>query len=383
MNILFIAPYPDEFNPHQNVFVYNLVQGLNKMGINIEVISPVIWWRNRAQKITEPGEKEYGQERSRVIRPRMFYFFNRIRIGDYSMGRLNSFTYSRSVKSVFNKLQFKPDIVYAHFLYMAGPGALAAAKHFKVPAVIALGESTLDRHKKVYSQKNITNLIKGFSGIISVSEVNKQYCMDELGMSEERIEVIPNAVDKDLFYPRNKDLMRKKYNLPQDKFIISFVGNFIDRKGPLRVLAALEELPNDIGGIFIGAGPQRPLGDKVLFADSVPHEQVPELLSASDVFVLPTMNEGSCNSIAEAMSCGLPIISSNIPAIKEQVEEQNSILCDPQDINQIKKAIKKVYQNKNLLNSMSQASLQQSSEKSLSSRAAHIYSYLKKIRALK
>jgi teichuronic acid biosynthesis glycosyltransferase TuaC len=335
MHILVVSPYPDETRPHSSVFVYHLVQQLTAQAATVEVISPTSWWKPRNRLITGPGHYIYGNEEATILRPRYFDFPNRIRIGAYTLGRFNAATYSHAVEGVLPHLQNKPDVVYAHFLYRPGPGALRAARYFGVPAVVALGESNLAKHERIYTKRHVRRTIGGFSGIISVSQVNKRYCRDELGVPEDRIVVLPNAVDRDIYFPRDKMLMREKHNLPRDGRIIAFTGHFIERKGPLRVLSALERLPDDVYGVFLGSGPQKPKGKKVLFADSVPPYQVPELLSASDVFVLPTLNEGSCNAIAEAMACGLPIVSSNIEAVKAQVDEDSGILVDPNSIEDI------------------------------------------------
>jgi teichuronic acid biosynthesis glycosyltransferase TuaC len=345
MNILVVSSYPDENRPHSSVFVYHLVQQLTAQPATVEVISPTSWWKPRHRLITGPGHYLYGNEEATILRPRYFDFPNRVRIGAYTLGRFNTVTYSHAVAGVLPLLQRKPDIVYAHFLYRAGPGALTAARYFGVPAVVALGESNLAKHERIYTKRHVRRTIDGFSGIISVSQVNKRYCMDELGVPEDRIVVLPNAVDRDIYFPRDKMLMREKHNLPRDGHIIAFTGHFIERKGPLRVLSALERLPDDVYGVFLGSGPQKPKGGKVLFADSVPPYQVPELLSASDVFVLPTLNEGSCNAIAEAMACGLPVVSSDIEAVREQVDEDSGILVDPNSIDDIVAGVEYVLYN--------------------------------------
>jgi teichuronic acid biosynthesis glycosyltransferase TuaC len=345
MNILVVSSYPDETKPHSSIFVYHLVQQLTAQNATVEVISPVNWWKPRDRLITGPGDYLYGHEEATIFRPKYFDFPNRIRIGAYTLGRFNAATYSHAVEGVLPHLQHKPDIVYAHFLYRTGPGALMAARYCGVPAVVALGESNLAKHEKIYTKRHMRRTIDGFSGIISVSRVNKRYCMEELGVPEDRIVVIPNAVDRDIYFPRDKMLMREKHNLPRDARIIVFTGHFIERKGPLRVLSVLERLPDDVYGVFLGSGPQRPQGEKVLFAGSVPPHQVPELLSASDVFVLPTLNEGSCNAIAEAMACGLPVISSDIEAVQEQVDEDSGILVDPNSIDDIIAGVEDVLYN--------------------------------------
>jgi hypothetical protein len=76
-----------------------------------------------------------------------------------------------------------------------------------------------------------------------------------------------------------------------------------------------------------------------LFKGRLPHALVPEYLSCSDVFVLPTLAEGCSNAIVEAMACGLPIISSNLPFNTDILDESNAILIDPMKVEEIAKAI--------------------------------------------
>lgn len=376
MKILLISSYPHAQAKSQSVFVYRLMQSLAKLGCEIVVVSPQNWRTKVEGDIELPGEKSYGPEVATVYRPKYFDFPNSARLGDFTLGKYNAYTYRSAVKRVVKNLNFTPDIVYAHFLYRPGPSAIWAAKHFKVPAVVALGESTLEKHISIFGEKNMKSLIHQFSGIVSVSQKNKKYAVDELGVNENKVKVFHNAVNHDVFYQRNKAAMREKYNFPQDKFIVVFNGHFIERKGPLRVLEALNQLDENIAGIFIGSGKQEPYGKKVLFKGRIPFQEVPELLSAADCFVLPTLNEGSCNAVTEALACGLPIISSDIEAVREQVNTENAILVNPKSVEEIKTAIESLYKNEKRHESMQEASLKAAALSSSKKRAEGIKKFL-------
>src|SRR5690606_16475453 len=106
--------------------------------------------------------------------------------------------------------------------------------------------------------------------------------------------------------PMDKQQCRRKLKLPESAFIVVFVGHFVDRKGPLRVLEAINKVGGDVKGLFLGRGIQKPIGSAVLHAAPVPNEELPYWLNAADVMMLPTLAEGSCNAINEAMACRLP-----------------------------------------------------------------------------
>lgn len=61
-----------------------------------------------------------------------------------------------------------------------------------------------------------------------------------------------------MIFPLDKRTAREKLGLPKEKFIVAFTGHFIERKGPMRVLAAIQQAGSNFGGVFLGQGPQVP-----------------------------------------------------------------------------------------------------------------------------
>ena len=176
------------------------------------------------------------------------------------------------------------------------------------------------------------------SGIIAVSTKNKQELVLNRVVTEEKVSVFPNAIDSGAFHLMDKNEVRKELGIPEACFIVAFVGHYIHRKGPQRVAAAIKGLSN-INSFFIGDGEEKPDCAGILFTGRLPHDEIVKYLNAADIFVLPTLAEGCCNAIVEAMACGLPIVSSNLPFNDDILDDTNSIRIDPTNIDEIKSSI--------------------------------------------
>jgi len=96
----------------------------------------------------------------------------------------------------------------------------------------------------------------------------------------------------------------------------------------------------------------------------------------ADVFVLPTLAEGCNNAIIEAMACGLPIISSNLPFNWDVLDANNSILVDPMSVEDIASAIKALKDDKTRKESMSKAALSTAAELTTDKRAERIINFI-------
>ncbi len=366
MNILIISPsYPDRYKVHYP-FVKQLVDEFARQGHKCSVIAPYSITKNRRfyKSIESDGMVT-------VYRPNYLSFSN-MRIGGVS---LSVFFRRKAVIRATQKLPQKPDIVYCHF-WESTVDAYPYARRNNIPMFVASGESSI---ASIINPSAISQAIRDYiSGVICVSTKNKEESIS-LGLTTgDRCFVKPNAVNSRLFRKLDKVECRRKLGFPQDAFIISFVGAFIERKGANRVAAAIRQLTDkSVHSIFIGQGDVDPICDNILFKGALRHEQIPEYLCASDVFVLPTLKEGCCNAIVEAMSCGLPIISSNLSFNWDVLDDTNAVLIDPMNINAITDAIVKLRDNRQIVQTMSKMSLDKALSLTIDKRGEAILSFIK------
>jgi glycosyltransferase involved in cell wall biosynthesis len=190
--------------------------------------------------------------------------------------------------------------------------------------------------------------------------------------------VLPNGVDERHFFPRDRAEARRRLGLPADRPILAFVGHLNERKGPLRVLDAIRGRP-EIGAVFLGRGPQRPEGPQVLHADAVPHEDVPLWLSAADLFVLPTLDEGCSNALIEALACGLPIVTSDRPFNRAVVNESMALLIEPADSAALAAAIAELVDRPELRAALGAAALAHAGAFRLERRASRVLTLLRDV----
>jgi glycosyltransferase involved in cell wall biosynthesis len=129
----------------------------------------------------------------------------------------------------------------------------------------------------------------------------------------------------------------------------------------------------------LGSGPQVPKGPQVLYQGVVPHEEIPEWLNAADIFVLPTLDEGCSNAILEAIFCGLPVISSDLPFNHGVLDAQVAVLVDPRDERALGQAIAWLLKQPQRRAAMSQAALRRMQAFRLADRARSIVTFLRSL----
>ena len=309
-----------------------------------------------------------------VYCPTFFCPAGRKRFGvDFGMIYLKD--YCRAAKKVLEKQDKEYDAFYAHFI---SPSALAAAelgRKYNKPVFFAYGESSFDIISKAYSLEYVRGQLKNVSGVVAVSSHNRTELIKQDVINEDKIKVFPNAVDSTAFFVMDKAAVRESLGIDKKAFVIVFVGHFNNRKGSLRVSAALSQLEN-VQSIFIGKGEEPPTCDGVLFCGQLPHDKIVAYLNAADVFVLPTLAEGCCNAIVEAMACGLPIISSNLPFNDDILTDENSIRVDPNDVDAITEAIKKLKDNPDLRKKMAESALEMAKSLTIQKRAENIMKFM-------
>ncbi len=171
--------------------------------------------------------------------------------------------------------------------------------------------------------------------------------------------VIYNGVETKRFAPSVRDdTLRARLGVTPDTVLFAFAGRLVGWKGMGVALRALAEpAMRDVNAklLIVGDGPQKPalqqlaqslrVADRVVFHDPVPHDALPGLYGAVDVGVFPSIGDEAFGiTIAEAMSCGKPVIASHIGGIPEVVgnEESCGLLVAPNDAAALAQAMRRL-----------------------------------------
>lgn len=380
-NICILASgYPSEYFV-ANAFVETLVNAIVDQGVQCTVIAPqsltrVLLRKERRLPYRRFRRTPAGNE-VEVISPKYFSASAKT-VGVINTAVITLLSVKTSIERAFRKLHKKKkfDAIYGHFIFESGIVANYIGHKYGIPAFFAYGENTTYTIDRLGEEKT-RELLKGVAGVVAVSTENKRILLKKKIVPEEKIGIFPNAIDTDCFYPRDRMQMRQELGFPQDAFIVAFVGRFLDVKGPDRVSAAIESLNDDgIYSIFIGDGPLRPTCRNILHCGFLQHNEIPRYLSAADVFVLPTKAEGCCNAIIEAMACGLPVISSNLPFNADILQNDRAILLDPTDIGEIARALFRMKNDETMRTKKAAAALETAHGLSIWRRAESILDFL-------
>lgn len=367
--------YPTSIEPNVLVFLQQLVWEFADQGIECSAICPLPVNINPiyAKIPFMLNEKTENGATIDLYFPKYIGFGQSYIMGNNPAG-LTTNNFTSSAMRVTKKMVKKPDAFYGHFLTPAGIAVARLGRIFNIPSFMAYGEATymtIDHIGLEIARKELTSL----SGVISVSSKNK-LMLTSLDIAPERIiKVFPNGYRDERFYPRDKKEAREKYGFPRNKFIVCFVGSFDHRKGIERLSKAIDTL-NDVYLICAGKGKFKVENERCLYNNSVKHSDLPWFYSAADIFVLPTLNEGCCNAIIEAMACGLPIVSTNAPFNNDILDDSCSIRINPIKINEIADAIKTLYSNHDLMYKLRMGSIEKAKSFTLKKRAAGIIEFI-------
>lgn len=197
--------------------------------------------------------------------------------------------------------------------------------------------------------------------IITVSRAAKQRLVDVWDVAPEKIEVLPNGVDAGLFHPAyDGSAVRQQWGLDGEP-VVAFVGSFQAWHGLDNLVASFAQVVEDAPGcrlLLVGDGPGRPaleqkigeagLGAAVTITGLVPQTQVPAILAATDIAVLPYPQLPSEMwfsplKLYEYMASGKAIVASRAGQIAEILEDgNNGILVPPGDVAALGDAISRL-----------------------------------------
>ena len=244
----------------------------------------------------------------------------------------------------------KINIVNSHWMVAQGLNGALVRKFSGIRHINTVHSAGLFALKRVPFGRYIARfIVRNSDHIITVSSFVKSN-LDELVGYDTKAIVCPMGIDTNTFVPKDQAVLREKYNM-KEKYILLFVGRLVEKKGVQYLIDAMRivrnELP-DLKLLIAGTGNlERQLKEKVSksnlssyvsFLGAVKHEDLIDYYNICDLLVLPSIFDKYGHTetlgmvILEAMSCGKPVIASNIGGIPESVKDaHNGLLTIPKN----------------------------------------------------
>ena len=226
-----------------------------------------------------------------------------------------------------------------------------------VSAVVISHHATGSAYKERVLPSYVLPLMRRMDLHLAVAEVQKRYLADVEGIPEERIRVIYNGVDAQVYHPAAPDervAARALLGIPATGTVLMAVGSLKPLKGMdvlLRAAAPELRTGDDVRLVLVGEGPDRAaleglarelgVGDRAVFAGL--RDDVETMLRAADLLVLPSHTEALPTVILEAMATGLPVVATRVGGVPELVEpDRSAVLVPPGDEAALREAIHRV-----------------------------------------
>ena len=332
--VVFSSLFPNSTQPTAGLFIRERMFRVGKR-LPLVVVSPKPWFpgqglirrfRPHYRPMPAPMETQAGVE---VHFPRFLAIPGLFRGLDSLFMALGSYPTLRRLKARGHNL------IDAHFAYPDGHAAIKLGRWLGLPVTVTLRGTEVPQSRNPALVPKLREVFRDADFVITVSDSLRQLARS-LGLARERGQVVGNGVDADRFSPVPRGEARRRLGLPDTARVLVTVGGLVERKGFHRVIAclpALLEQHTDLHYLVVG-GPcpegdmtqalkdqavALGLGDRVHFLGPVAPDDLKWPLSAADIFVLSTRNEGWANVILEAMACGLPVVASDVGGNREVV----------------------------------------------------------------
>jgi glycosyltransferase involved in cell wall biosynthesis len=205
------------------------------------------------------------------------------------------------------------------------------------------------------------------SSDVVVSPVKRTIIYAKHQGCKKEIKIVPHGVDTAWFNVNvNGSIQRKKLGVEKGDIVILSVQRLVQRKGLEYLIYAIPTVVKEnphVKFVIIGEGPEKvklkelaktlKVSERIIFLGFVSSDDLPRYYSACDIFALPSLYEQFGLVLAEAMACGKPVVSTEVGAIPEVVENgKTGLLVEPKNPTQFAEALLKLANDKNLRKKM-------------------------------
>jgi glycosyltransferase involved in cell wall biosynthesis len=350
--------FPNPVEPRAGLFVRNRLLALSYRAA-VRVAAPVAlisYQRFPKRWLGAQGAPSRSKEGEiEVIHPRWIY--------PPAGGAWNSVFLFLFLLCPLSRLRssFPFQTIDAQFGYPEGFATALLAWWFGCPYTVTLRGSEVFHAQRRLRGAFLQWAMRRAGCVITVSERLRQFALG-VGVAADRVRTIPNGVDAGIFHPRDRRECRRKYGIAGDARAILSAGHLTELKGHHRIVRALARMRDSgmkaelliAGGTGSTAGYEAEirreiaalgLEDRVRLLGELPPESLAEAMAAADVFCLASRSEGWPNVVNEALSCGTPVVATDVGAVPEMiVSPAYGKIVPPGNVEALEKALREALQ---------------------------------------
>jgi len=234
--------------------------------------------------------------------------------------------------------RFRPEVVYAHFLFPAGAAAALAARQAGARLVLTAHGRDVRNIGAIPGVARATRAaVRRADAVIAVSDFLRRELEAKLPDARGKVFVIDSGVDLERFRHRDPAPLREELGWAGEGPFYLCVGTLDERKNVVRLAEAFATLK--AGSLFFaGDGPLRQSLERrarVRVAGRLPHERVADWIAASDVVCQPSLIEPFGQAVLEALASERPVVATRIGGPAELVTPETGVLVDPGSVESI------------------------------------------------
>ncbi|HXU65423.1 MAG TPA: glycosyltransferase family 4 protein [Polyangia bacterium] len=322
--------YPNQISP--TFAIYNGIQfaALSRL-CDVDVRATVPWFpgarrfkdRSAAGQFADlPAEEEVRGVR--VRHPRFLFI---PKIGQ----PLSPLLYAASIWPGVRSLRGQVDVVLGCWAFPDGLAAIMLARLLGAAAAVKVHGSDLNVLPRDPKLRALMRWgLPRADRLIAVSRPLGERAV-ELGVPRDRVEVVANGIDRDLFHPRDRGQARAKLGLPDGKLLL-YIGRLDRAKGVNDLAEAFTRLAPahpDLRLAIVGGGPEQAACQalaaahpgRVFATGALPMGDLPDWIAACDILTLPSWNEGTPNVLLEALASGRRVVATRVGGIPDVVSD--------------------------------------------------------------
>jgi glycosyltransferase involved in cell wall biosynthesis len=256
------------------------------------------------------------------------------------------------------------DILHAHMPRASLPGTIIG-RFARVPVIVSHEHtwSFEGRPVRRFLDRNV--LARGGDLMLAVSEADRKRMVDIERIPPDQIRILPNGIPA---LPEDGRDVRGELGVPPEVGLIGSIGRLYPQKGYDNLIRAIAQLkrehPDPIRCLIVGHGPEEP-ALRALICDLDVEEEVrligrrddvPDVIRALDLAVLPSRYEGSPLAVIEYMACGAPIVATAVGGIPEMIHDgRHGLLVEPDDQGALVAAMRRLLEDRKLATRLGEA----------------------------